>query len=112
MTLKSERDFSYSREKLYREQIVTMNDLEDFRVNLLKDIIKVLSDKSAQPDKKWMKSYEVREALNISQGTLQNLRNNGHLPYTKVGGLIFYEYKDVVNMVGKNRVEMPSRLVK
>ena len=112
MTLKSERDFSYGREKLYSEQIVTTNDLEDFRVNLLKDITKVLSDKSAQPAKKWMKSYEVREMLNISQGTLQNLRNNGHLPFTKVGGLIFYEYKDVVNMVGKNRVEMPSRLVK
>lgn len=110
MTLKSERDFSYGREKLYREQIVTINDLEQFRAHLLSDLEKMMKEQSSHSGKKWLKSYEVKEMLSISQGTLQNLRNNGHLPFTKVGGIIFYEYKDVLKMVNKNKVELPSRL--
>lgn len=41
------------------------------------------------------KSYEVRKLLNISAGTLQNLRINGTLAYTKIGGLMYYKYSDI-----------------
>jgi hypothetical protein len=37
--------------------------------------------------------------LSISPGTLQNLRINGMLPFTKIGGVIFYEYEDVKKML-------------
>jgi len=33
--------------------------------------------------------------LKISPGTLQNLRINGTIPYTKVGGIIFYESDEI-----------------
>jgi hypothetical protein len=36
--------------------------------------------------KQWLKSVDVRKMLNISPGTLQNLRINGTLRYTKIGG--------------------------
>jgi len=33
--------------------------------------------------------------LNISGGILQSLRNNGKLPYTGIGGLIYYDATEI-----------------
>jgi hypothetical protein len=33
--------------------------------------------------KKWLKAHEVRRLLKISPGTLQTLKANGTIPYTK-----------------------------
>jgi hypothetical protein len=41
--------------------------------------------------KRWLKSNEVRKMLGISPGTLQTFRNTGKIPFTKVGGLIYYD---------------------
>jgi hypothetical protein len=46
-------------------------------------------DSGYKPEKKWLKSSEVKKMLGISPGTLQNLRINGMLPFTKIGGLSF-----------------------
>tara|TARA_R110002072_G_scaffold192503_1_gene349538 strand:+ start:1822 stop:1962 length:141 start_codon:yes stop_codon:yes gene_type:complete len=40
--------------------------------------------------------------LGISPGTLQNMRINGTLPYTKVGGLIFFDNEDIQKMLMAN----------
>ena len=53
--------------------------------------------------KKWLKSPEVRELLGISPGTLQNLRMNGTLPFTKVGGVVYYQSDDILKMLEANR---------
>lgn len=45
--------------------------------------------------KKWLKSIEVRKLLNISPGTLQNLRINGTLRFTKIGGMLYYKLEDI-----------------
>jgi len=72
-------------------QLVTLADLEKFRVTLMMDIKLMLEGHLGRTSKRWLKSYEVRKMLNISGGTLQTLRNNGKLPYTKIGGLIYYD---------------------
>ena len=54
--------------------------------------------------KKWLKSPEVRELLSISTGTLQNLRINGTLPYTKIGGVIYYDYDEILKILEENCV--------
>lgn len=41
-----------------------------------------------------MKSHEVRRLLKISPGTLQTLKSSGILPYTKMGGVHFYDYEE------------------
>jgi hypothetical protein len=51
----------------------------------------MLEGNVGKPAKRWLRSVEVRKLLNISPGTLQTLRNNGTLPYTKIGGLIYYD---------------------
>lgn len=76
-------------------QLVTRADLELFRNELLKEIRFLLSQKEAGGQKPWLRSYEVRRLLQISPGTLQHLRDTGQLPFTKVGGIIFYEYKAI-----------------
>lgn len=88
--------------KVYaRDQLVTLGDLDQFREDLLKEIRYLLSQKHTTPEKQWLKSFEVRRLLKISPGTLQHLRDSGHLPFTKIGGLIYYEYEAIKSMLEK-----------
>ncbi len=82
--------------------VVTMEDLERFKKELL-DEIKTLLSNSAPAKKQFLKSPDVREMLGISPGTLQTLRINGTLSYTKIGGTLYYEYADVVKIFEKNK---------
>ncbi|HAD97730.1 MAG TPA: DNA-binding protein [Cryomorphaceae bacterium] len=83
--------------------IITKEDLDQFKLELISEFKEILSVNSNPAPKKWLKSYEVREMLGISPGTLQNMRINGTLPYTKVGGLIFYDNDDIQKMLVANR---------
>jgi len=85
-------------------EIVTTDDLREFKMELLSELKKLLKEHYGQPAKKWLKSYEVRKLLGISPGTLQNLRVNGTLPYTKIGGVMFYDFEDIRKMLEENRV--------
>jgi len=80
--------------KVYRDQIVTLADLQVFKEDLLLSIKTLIQNNNSQPVKKWLKSYEVKKLLNISPGTLQTLRSNGTLPYTRIGGMIYYEVEE------------------
>ena len=84
--------------------IITTDDLQDFKIELLDDIKKLLSNHASGNLKKYLKSAEVMALLKISSGTLQNLRINGTLPYTKVGGIIFYESDEIQKVMFKNRI--------
>ena len=84
---------------IYRDQLITVSDLESFRVTLLEDIKSILQESSTQPAKQWLKSTEVRKMLGISPGTLQNLRVNRTLSYTKIGGIVFYRYDDIARLL-------------
>ena len=83
--------------------IVTHEDLQTFKRDLIDEIRKLLAEQSPKPTKRWLKSNEVRRMLLISPGTLQNLRVNGMLPFTKIGGVIFYEYEDIRKMLEQNK---------
>jgi len=53
--------------------------------------------------KKWLKSSEVRKLLNVSPGTLQNLRINGTLRFSKVGSIMYYKLEDINKLLEGNR---------
>ncbi|AZA56336.1 helix-turn-helix domain-containing protein [Chryseobacterium shandongense] len=78
--------------------IVTKEDLQQLKNELLEEI-KHLLEKENMVQKEWLRSSEVRKLLNISAGTLQTLRINGSLSYTKVGGTLFYSYKDIQKLL-------------
>jgi len=84
--------------------IITTDDLRDFKMELLDDIKKLLTNQTSGKLKKYLKSSEVMALLQISPGTLQNLRINGTLPYTKVGGIIFYDSDEIQKVMIENRV--------
>ena|SRR5687768_13360582 len=67
---------------------------QQFRMQLLSELKDVLQQPK-QSTKQWLKSSEVRKMLGISHGTLQNLRITRSLPYTKLGGIMFYKYEDI-----------------
>jgi hypothetical protein len=92
-------------------EILTKTDLYEFRKSLLEDIREVLKDKNEQ-SKKWLKSTEIRKLLNISPTTLQNLRINGTLTYTKIGGTIYYDNNDIEKLLNKNKVSAIPNLFK
>jgi hypothetical protein len=76
--------------------IITQEDLQVFKTELLLEIQKLLLQKAeAEPESKWLKSHQVMRMLGISPGTLQNMRVNGTIPYSKVGGVIFYNNDDI-----------------
>lgn len=79
--------------------IITTDDLQTFKIELLEDIKRLLKESSGQPSKKWLKSYEVQKVLGISAGTLQTLRNNETIEYTKIGGVIYYDYIEIQKML-------------
>ena len=84
--------------------IITPEDLAEFKQELFNELQKLFAAQSSSGlQKKWLKSPEVRELLGLSPGTLQNLRVNGTLPFTKVGGVVYYQSDDILKMLEENR---------
>jgi hypothetical protein len=81
-------------------ELVTREDLRRLE-ELLKEIKQIIQPGQSQP-KKWLKSSEVRKMLNISPGTLQNLRINGTLRVTKMGSIMYYKLEDINKVLEEN----------
>ena len=81
-------------------EIITQEDLQKFRLQLLEDLTRMLSGAvQPQSNKEWLRSSEVRKLLGISHGTLQNLRIKNILPHRKIGGLMYYKYQDILRLL-------------
>ena len=80
-----------------QHQMVTKKDLLNFGNLLLEELknSKTIEEQPAQ----WLKSSEVRKLLKISPGTLQNLRSNGTLTPSKIGGILYYKHDDILKML-------------
>jgi hypothetical protein len=83
--------------------IVTTDDLREFKLELLEEL-KTMLGNSPGPLKRYLKSSEVMAQLEISPGTLQNLRINGTLPYSKIGGIIYYDSEDIQKIMVRHRI--------
>jgi len=77
-------------------EIITKEDLQEFKRELI-DEIKLLIVGLNHPKEKleWLRSGQARKLLQVSPGTLQNLRIQGKLRFTKVGHLIYYSRLDI-----------------
>lgn len=88
--------------------ILTKEDLISFKAELLEELRSLINSKPSKPNQKeWLKSYEVRKLLGISPGKLQNMRLNGTLAFTQIGGLMFYRYDDIVKLMEENKRKRP-----
>lgn len=89
-------------------EIVTTDDLRQFKVELLREFKRMLKEHHGEPSKKWLKSHEVKKLLGVSSGKLQHMRVSGSLPFTKIGGMIFYDYEDIRKMLEENQMKNHS----
>ena len=80
--------------------LITKEDLYIFKKELIQELSKLITN-SSPPQKKWLRSAEVRKMLSISPGTLQNLRINGSLKFSKIGGIMYYDANDISKMLDK-----------
>jgi hypothetical protein len=87
-------------------EILTTDDLQKFKVELL-DELKILFEENLKPHqiKKWIKTPEVLRILKISASTLQTLRLNGTIPYTKMGCSLYYDNQDITQILTDNKTD-------
>ena len=84
-----------------KNNLVTVQDLQKMKEEIISQIA-LMTDK-ATSQKEWLRSAEVMEMLSISTGTLQSLRINGEIPYTKIGGTLYYERKAILKVLNDNK---------
>ncbi len=80
--------------------LLTKEDLQAFKTALLEEIKSWFHIKTTE-QKLWLRSSEVKALMKISSGTLQNLRINGTLRYSKDGGTIYYKYQDIEKLLNE-----------
>lgn len=85
-------------------EIVTREDLQLFRIQLLGDLKELLKSQPANVEKKWLKGRDVKQLLNISSNTLQGLRVSGKIRFSRVGSILYYRYEDLQKLLDKNYV--------
>jgi len=81
--------------------LITKDDLASLKTEIIDEISKILS--ADQKPKKWLKTREVCDLLKCSPGTLQNLRINRVIEYTKIGGTLYYSTESINNILEANK---------
>ena len=86
-----------------------MTEIFDLILTLSQDIkdlkarIELLRQSRAEVLKDtWIDNQDVLQTLHISKRTLQTLRTNGTLPYSKVKGKFYYRVADIEQLLQDN----------
>ena len=85
--------------------VLTYEDLLSFKKELFDELKSLLDTQSPTTPKKWLKSKQVREMLQVSNGTLMSLRVNGTIPYIRMGGAILYDHDEIIKVIAKNTID-------
>jgi hypothetical protein len=70
-----------------------------FRIELLRSKIGSLYADSGIAPQKWIDNDRACLHLSVSKRTLQHLRDSGTLPFTKIGGKVFYKPEEIEKML-------------
>ena len=68
-------------------EIITKEDLQEFGEQLLNQMKALIGRRQVEEPRKFIKSYQVKNLLKVSNNTLQTLRDNGTIPFSKIGGI-------------------------
>lgn len=84
-------------------QVITMES-EAFKslMQKLDSIAAKTATKPQPPEQTWLDNQELCLLLKISPRTSQNHRDNGILPYTQVGGKVFYRLSEILRVFEEN----------
>ncbi|OFX83108.1 MAG: hypothetical protein A2W99_13270 [Bacteroidetes bacterium GWF2_33_16] len=88
------------------EKVPTESDFMEFEKRLYRHIDNLFINSDNGIQRKWLKSKDVRKLLgNISAGKLQEMRIKGEISYSKISGLILYDYDDIVKVLDSLKVK-------
>ncbi len=81
------------------DELVTKNDLRQFGL-MLTDVMRTLITQSggvnnSESECQWLKTKSVRKMLDISAGSVQNLRTSQKVRFKKVLGSYYYNKEDL-----------------
>ena len=65
-------------------------------------LIGPLEDEPSLED--WIDGQDVMQILHISSRTLQTLRSNGTLPYSRIGAKLYYRKQDILKILNDNYI--------
>lgn len=82
-------------EELLKRKLFSLDDLSDKE-------IENLSERAFLED--WIDGQEVMQKLKISPRTLQTLRSNGTIPFTRIGHKLYYLKQDIERILRNNYV--------
>jgi helix-turn-helix protein len=82
-------------------ELITKADLLQTKADILAAIGEAMNRGVHRPE--WLKSKEVMKMLGLSSSGLQNLRINATIPFTKLGGQIYYKYDDISHILESNK---------
>lgn len=81
---------------------VTKDDLRQFGLLIIDQfgqlLAKAKKSENAVIEFEWLRGRTVRKLLDISAGTLQNLRISGKIRYRKVLGSYYYNRSDLMKL--------------
>jgi hypothetical protein len=84
-------------------ELLTLKDLQEFKAQLFEELRKILAAYEAGQNINLLKSKDVCRKLMMSPGKLQTLRNNKTIPYSKIGGTLYYEDEEIRNLIKKKK---------
>jgi predicted DNA-binding transcriptional regulator AlpA len=88
--------------------VVTKSDLEQVKTDLIAAVKEAVTQAGGSMSKKWLKSTEVMDKLSLSASGLQNLRINGTIPYSRLGGVIYYDNSEIEKILEKNKSKLSA----
>ncbi len=81
--------------ELLKQNRISLDDLNDEEIN-------TLVEQSFLED--WLDNQDVMQVLHISPRTLQTLRSNGTLPYSRIGNKLYYRKQDILKILNDNYI--------
>ena len=73
-------------------ELLTKRDLFEFEQRLL---AKLANTQESKRSRRYGRTKDIQKMFGISASTIQNLRNQGKISFTKMGGTIIYDLDDI-----------------
>lgn len=86
---------------------IALNPQDEFQKVLsqlpcMQELIKKPHAGEQTPLSDWLDNQDVMHALHISPRTLQTLRTNGTLPFSRIGNKLYYKRSDIQRILQDN----------
>ena len=78
---------------------------EEQLINLITELKDFIKKELANSNKtkRWLRTKETLEYLGISASQLESLKARNLLPYTKLGGVVYYDIEDIDRIMEENK---------